>query len=99
MTCMLTCLMRDRFDWRWKPTSLEVLLVNLEADVGNKTVQAGDVQLTFAIKDQIDVLGGVLARNGTNAALIEHRLRKGENAFYVHSMSTCPNSEAKLPYH
>ncbi|CAK0863583.1 unnamed protein product [Prorocentrum cordatum] len=84
MTPMLTDVLANHFGWKWKPKSLEILAVGLTPLRASRVVRSSTAALTFAVKDRIEVLGGVFANDRPQQALLEYRLVKADKSFYGH---------------
>ena len=83
MSSALTGVLKDRYNWHWKASSLEMLQVHVaETKCGNFGFAAGDAHISFKIVEEMVALGDVLSAAKPSEALLRHRLAKGEASFH-----------------
>ena len=75
----------DRYGWRWKPASLEILASNVDKPVdGELIIGTGAHNLKYCVVDEMIALGGKLAAVQPDHALLRHQLQKGESCFHTY---------------
>ena len=82
MSRILTSALVVRYGWRWKPSSLEVMSVNVGCGSGHVVVGAGPDLWSYTVVNSMISLGGVLHNTRPDNALVRYRLHMGDRAFH-----------------
>ena len=73
----------DKYRWKWKPSSLEILATNVEVPARKEFFECdAERGLRYALVDTMVALGGKLDPRRPDQALLRHRLQKGEASFH-----------------
>eukprot|EP00973_Karenia_brevis_P041004 5673870-Karenia_brevis.AAC.1 len=81
MARTLTSALLDRYGWRWKDDSLEVLPIQVDHDIEELVVQVSGEELRYKIVDSMVALGGKLANQKPDESLLQYRIMKADKAF------------------
>ena len=79
----ITEIIWNRYKWKWKPDSLELLTVHVPV-TGPWEVDCGDTVLKYKVSQSLYALGGVLDALQPVETLMRHRFSLGQKVFYKH---------------